>query len=127
MDVGGDDQGAGGAVQLWPDDLPDGIVVADDSARVVLFNSAAERITGVHAASALGKHLEDALPLESLDGRSWWTCATPYAGMRTVTGHPERNLLLGGTEVLVALPLRARRAGRGHVVRVVVEFCGTRQ
>ena len=41
-----------------------------------------------------GKDLEDALPLEGLDGRQWWQCALPYGCLSTVTGHPERNLLL---------------------------------
>jgi signal transduction histidine kinase len=120
-----DDEGVGDAVHLCPDDLPDGIVVADESARVVVFNAVAERITGVNAASALGKDLEDALPLETLDGHGWWTCAVPYAGLRTVTGHPERNLLLGGSEVLVSSRY-VRDAPRGRVIRVVVALRGTR-
>lgn len=120
-----DDEGVGDAVRLHADDLPDGILVADENARVVVFNAAAERITGMDAASALGKDIEDALPLEMLDGRGWWTCAAPYAGLRTVTGHPERNLLLAGTEVLVSSRY-IRDAPRGRVVRVVVALRGTR-
>ena len=75
------------------DDLPDGLVVADRDGRVVVFNRAAARVTGVDPDSALGKELEDALPLEGLDGRAWWPHAAPYTGLRITTGHPERNLL----------------------------------
>ncbi|MGZ4592328.1 MAG: ATP-binding protein [Actinomycetes bacterium] len=117
--------GAGTAASFGPDDLPDGIVVADDTARVVVFNAAAERITGVAAASAVGKDLGDALPLEMLDGRPWWPCAAPYDGLRSVTGHPERNLLLGGTEVLVTSRY-VRAEPRGPVSRVVVALRDTR-
>src|SRR5664279_957201 len=84
------------------DEVPDGLVVADEDGRVVVFNRAAEQITGVDAASALGKDLEDALPLELLDGRPWWSCAQPYGCLPIVTGHPERNLLLSDAEVLVS-------------------------
>jgi PAS domain-containing protein len=84
------------------DDHPDGLVVADARGVVVVFNAAAERITGTSAQAALGKDLGDALPLEGLDGRAWWPCARPYDGLRSATGHPERNLILpGGQEVLV--------------------------
>lgn len=125
MDAGVYDEGEGDVARLCPDDLPDGIVVADERARVVVFNTAAERITGVDAASALGKNLQDVLPLETLDGHGWWTYAVPYAGLRTVTGHPERNLLLTGTEVLVSSRY-VRDAPRGRVIRVVVALRGTR-
>jgi signal transduction histidine kinase len=108
------------------DTLPDGLVVADAGRRVVVFNQAAVRITGLDAGSALGKDLEDALPLQQLDGRAWWTCARPYTGLHTATGHAERNLLLpGGTEVLVTSRyLRPDR--RGPVEGVVVALRDTR-
>jgi signal transduction histidine kinase len=108
------------------DDHPDGVVVADASGTVVVFNRAAERITGVSAAAVLGKELEDALPLEGLDGRAWWPCVRPYGGLRSVSGHPERNLILpGGQEVLVTSRY-VREASRGPVTSVVVAVRGTR-
>ncbi|MBA2769257.1 MAG: PAS domain-containing protein [Sporichthyaceae bacterium] len=108
------------------DDLPDGLVVADHARRVIVFNRAAQRITGLSSASALGKDLDDALPLEGLDGRLWWPCARPYDGLSTVTGHPERNLLLpGGHEVLVTARY-VRAEPRGVVQRVVVGLRDTR-
>lgn len=107
------------------DDVPDGIVVADGQGRVVVFNRAAEQITGVDAGSALGKDLAAALPLELLDGRPWWSCAEPYDSLSIVTGHPERNLLLADTEVLVSSRY-VREQPRGPVSRVVVSLRHTR-
>jgi PAS domain S-box-containing protein len=108
------------------DDLPDGVVVADASGLVVLVNRAAQRILGARAPDLLGKPLADALPLEDLDGRVWWDCQRPYDGLRTRTGHPERNLLLpGGAEVLVTARF-VRESPAGPVVRVVVGLRDTR-
>jgi PAS domain-containing protein len=44
------------------------VVVADATGTVVVFNRAAEQITGMSAAAVLGKELEDALPLEVSTG-----------------------------------------------------------
>ena len=40
------------------DDHPDGVVVADATGAVVVFNRAAEQITGMSAAAVLGKEWE---------------------------------------------------------------------
>jgi signal transduction histidine kinase len=105
--------------------VPDGIVVADDRGLVVTFNRAAEQITGLDSSAALGKHLAEALPLHLLDGRPWWACARPYECLPIVTGHPERNLLLGESEVLVSARY-VRAHPRGPVCRVVVSLRHTR-
>ncbi|MBN0045449.1 PAS domain-containing protein [Streptomyces actuosus] len=103
-----------------PDDLPDGVVVADERGRVVCFNTAAERITAVPAARALGQPLEKALPLEDLEGRRWWQLTDPYGGLAIRVRQPERNLLLpGGREVLVSARY-VRTEPTGPVTRVVV-------
>ncbi|MFI9344422.1 ATP-binding protein [Streptomyces sp. NPDC052773] len=103
-----------------PDDLPDGLVVADEHGHVVCFNAAAERITAVRAADALGQRLEKALPLEDLDGRRWWQLTDPYGGLAIRVRQPERNLLLpGGREVLVSARY-VRTEPTGPVRRVVV-------
>ncbi|WP_394435430.1 sensor histidine kinase [Streptomyces sp. SGAir0957] len=110
---------------LTPDDLPDGLVVADESGRVVCFNLAAERITAVPAARALGAPLDRALPLEDLEGRRWWQLTDPYGGLATRKGQPERNLLLpGGREVLVSARY-VRTRPTGPVRRVVVSLRDT--
>lgn len=80
------------ALGLDPDDLPDGLAVADEHGRVICFNAAAGRITGLRPSQVLGLPLERALPLEDLEGRRWWACTDPYGGLATRVGQPERNL-----------------------------------
>lgn len=102
------------------DDLPDGLVVADADGVVVVVNAAAERLTGVPAVQALGGSLDDALPLADREGVLWWSCVRPWSSLESVTGHPERTLLLpDGTEVLVAARYVRDPATR-RVLRVVV-------
>lgn len=108
-----------------PDDLPDGIVVADDKGQVICFNAAAVRITAVAKHEALGFPLEQALPLEDLKGRRWWQLTDPYGGLAIRVGQPERNLLLpGGREVLVSARY-VREYPTGPVRRVVVSLRST--
>ena len=102
------------------DELPDGLVVADDAGRVAVFNAAAARLTSVHPADALGKDLFDVLPLHDADGRDWWACMDPYHGLQIRTRHPERPLYLrDGTEVLVVVRY-IRERHRRDVLRLVV-------
>ncbi|MFJ8666826.1 ATP-binding protein [Streptomyces sp. NPDC093600] len=108
-----------------PDDLPDGLVVADETGRVICFNAAARRITAVPGDEALGRPLDQVLPLEDLKGRRWWALTDPYGGLATRRGQPERNLLLpGGREVLVSARY-VREHPTGPVRRVVVCLRGT--
>jgi signal transduction histidine kinase len=113
------------------DDLPDGLIVADRAGRVVVFNRAAARLTGMAAASALGADVRHLLPLHDADGQSWWACANPYHGLATRTRHPEMALYLAnGTEVLVTVsyvrgpryhgPLPGLAAAAGEVERLVI-------
>jgi signal transduction histidine kinase len=99
------------------DELPDGVVIADENGQIIVFNRAATRITGIDAESVLGSQLADALPLEDLEGRSWWRCTDPYGGLAIRSGQPETHLLLpGGRDVLAT----ARFVREGRVVRRVV-------
>lgn len=114
-----------GELDVQPDDLPDGVVVADERGRVSCFNAEAGHLTGVDPAGALGLPLADALPLEDPDGRPWWQLTDPYHGLATRCGQPERSLLLpGGREVLVTARYIRSRPG-GPVRRVVVALRGT--
>jgi signal transduction histidine kinase len=116
---------AGTRTGVDPDDLPDGLVVADEHGRVVRFNAAAARITGLSADTALGRPLEVALPLEDLKGRRWWSLTDPYGGLAIRVGQPERNLLLPcGAEVLVSARY-VRPRPNGPVSRVVICIRGT--
>ena len=89
---------------IFADELPDGVVVADEVGRIIVFNRAAARLTGLDPAEMIGKFVFDVLPLRDADGSDWWVCADPYHGLPTRTRHPERSLYLAdGTEVLVSV------------------------
>jgi signal transduction histidine kinase len=112
---------------LMADELPDGLVVADDAGRVIIFNTAAARLTSVAAEEAVGKFVSDVLPFRDDDGRDWWVCVDPYHGLATRTRHPERSLCLtDGTELLVSAGYV--RDGRGGPVRrLVITLRGAQQ
>jgi len=98
------------------DDLPDGLVVADRTGRVVVFNHAAARLTGVTARQALGRDIRQVLPLHDRDEHCWWKMTQPYDGLSTRSRHPERSLYLpDGTELLVTVGyVRDPRGRRAH-------------
>ena len=69
-----------------------------------MFNRAAERLTGIAAAAAVGRPLAQALPLTDHEGRCWWQQSRPYDGIAIRTRHPERSLYLPeGRELLVCV------------------------
>ncbi|MFF0448643.1 ATP-binding protein [Streptomyces sp. NPDC004609] len=113
------------ALAIDPDELPDGLVVADETGRVICFNDAAVRITTTAKTDAIGLPLERVLPLEDLKGRRWWALTDPYGGLATRVGQPERYLLLpGGREVLVSARY-VRERPTGPIRRLVVSLRGT--
>jgi signal transduction histidine kinase len=115
------------AESLMADELPDGLVVADDAGRVIIFNQAAARLTSVAAEEAVGKFVSDVLPFRDDDGRDWWVCVDPYHGLATRTRHPERSLYLSdGTELLVSAGYVRDRRG-GPVRRLVITLRGAQQ
>jgi PAS domain S-box-containing protein len=114
-------------VRLLADDLPDGLVVADDSGRVVVFNRSAVRLTSIAAEEALGKFVFDVLPFRDSDERDWWVCADPYHGLSTRTRHPECSLFLtDGTELLVSVGYVRDERG-GPVRRLVITLRDAQQ
>lgn len=116
---------AGEGFGIDPDELPDGLVVADATGRVICFNRAAARMTATDPRQALGAPIGRALPLEDLEGRRWWALTDPYGGLATRRGQPERNLLLpGGREVLVSARY-VRTHPTGPLRRLVVTLRGT--
>jgi signal transduction histidine kinase len=124
------------APALAADELPDGLVVADDAGRIVVFNRAAVRLTAIAAEEAIGKYVYDVLPFRDDDGRDWWMFADPYNGLTTRTRHPERSLFLGDgphegstpryTELLVSVGYVRDRRG-GPVRRLVISLRGAQQ
>ena len=116
------------------DELPDGVVVADEVGRVIVFNRVAARLTGLDPAEVTGKFVFDVLPLRDADGRDWWVYADPYHGLPTRTRHPERSLYLAdGTEILVSVGYvrEGRRKGGAcgsrAVRRLVISLRGAKQ
>jgi PAS domain S-box-containing protein len=116
------------------DELPDGVVVADEVGRIIVFNRVAARLTGLDPAEVTGKFVFDVLPLHDDDGRDWWVYADPYHGLATRTRHPERSLYLAdGTEVLVSIGyVRERDLDQGAsrsctVRRLVISLRGAEQ
>jgi signal transduction histidine kinase len=111
---------------LSADELPDGLIVADENGLIVIFNREAERLTGIKASQALGKPLLAALPLADGEGRCWWRTSRPYDGLSIRTRHPERSLFLAdGTELLVTIgyvrkPRAAEPRERGAVQRLTI-------
>jgi signal transduction histidine kinase len=105
---------------ICADDLPDGLGIADRDGRVSIFNRAAARLTGIDARYALGRDVQEALPLRDEEDRCWWTQTRPYGGLCTRTRHPERPLYLpDGTELLVSVGYvrdwrEDGRPGQGH-------------
>jgi signal transduction histidine kinase len=112
---------------MLADELPDGLVVADDAGRVVVFNRAAGRLTGIAAEEATGKYVYDVLPFRDQDSRDWWMCVDPYNGLATRSRHPERSLFLGGgLELLVSVGY-VRDTRSGPVRRLVITLRGAQQ
>jgi signal transduction histidine kinase len=119
------------ATRLLADELPDGLVVANEAGRVIVFNRAAARLTSIAPEEALGKFASDVLPFRDGDGRDWWVFVDPYHGLSTRTRHPERSLYLtdGGTELLVSVGYVRDQVGKptGPVRRLVISLRGAQQ
>jgi signal transduction histidine kinase len=119
---------------VFADELPDGVVVADEVGRIVVFNRVAARLTGLDPAEVTGKFVFDVLPLRDAEGRDWWVFADPYHGLPIRTRHPERSLFLSdGTEILVSIGYvredRAKGGARGSrpVRKLVISLRGAQQ
>ncbi|HST66949.1 MAG TPA: PAS domain-containing sensor histidine kinase [Mycobacteriales bacterium] len=112
----------GGALLDVYDDLPDGVLVAGPDGRVTTLNHAGRRLLGT-TGDPRGLDYRDLLPLLDAGGVDWWGCITPYRGLRTRSGHPERLLELRGTgrELLVTARF-VREVPGGPVIRLVVAF-----
>jgi signal transduction histidine kinase len=133
--------GAAGPVlvssMVCADELPDGLVIADHAGRVMVFNRAASRLTGIPVRAAVGADVRQILALRDADGRCWWRSANPYHGLSIRTRHPEMPLFLAdGTELLVTMSyVRAPRAAApqqrhshpGGVQRLVLVLRGAQQ
>jgi len=117
--------GTSSAAGITADELPDGLVVADEHGRVIVFNRAAARLTGTAAEEAIGKLVSDVLAFHDADEQDWWLFVDPYHGMATRTRHPERSLYLNdGTELLVTVGYVRDGERSGPVHRLVISLRG---
>jgi signal transduction histidine kinase len=120
--------GVTGSEKSAYDDLPDGVLVADEEGRVVALNPAAARLLSTTADTALGRDFRDVLPLTDAQGRDWWQCTDPYGGLRSRRRQPECQLTYtdggaGGTDLLVTASY-VRNAER-ELTRLVVALRDT--
>ena len=98
--------------------LPEGVVVADEGASVLLVSALAGRMLGVDPDDCIGRPLAEVLALRDQDGQTWTAGNRPYDGLSTRVGIPEQSWLLpDGTEVLVAA--RIHRPTPSRPVRTV--------
>ena len=110
------------------DELPDGILVADDAGTVVVLNPAAERLLGISADAAVGRDFREILPLVDDLGRDWWACTQPYGGLGSRTRQPERRLEVAGGEAMgrELLVTASYVRENGRVCRFVIALRDTR-
>jgi len=98
--------------------IADGLVAADQDAKILYANTRALRILGSRREDLIGQDIRKAVDLTDTDGASWWEVTDPWSGLRIRTGHRERLLVLGsGREVLVTA--KYLRPGRNQPVNQV--------
>lgn len=102
------------------DDLPDGVVVADEAGRVTSLNPAAARLLRTTSDAAVGRDWREVLPLVDDQGNDWWACSRPYDGLATRTRQPERRLDLPDGRSLLVTASYVRDASRALERLVVV-------
>jgi signal transduction histidine kinase len=104
------------------DELPDGVVVVDETGSVVVINAAAVRLLGRSVDESIGRDYREVLALTDPTGVDWWACTQPFTGLSTRTGQPERRLVLTTPRLELRELLVTARYVRdeGRVVRLVV-------
>ena len=73
------------------DDLPDGLVVADQDGRVIRANDRAVSMLLGDPDTVIGAPLDEVIALDDLDGHTWYDCLRPYDGLCTRTRLVERS------------------------------------
>ncbi len=108
------------------DELPDGVLVADDTGTVVELNAAGARLLGREVDDAVGTSFREVMPLTDSAGRDWWACTEPYNGLAIRRGQPERQLVLtkvaSGDTCELLVTASYHRDDEGRVTRLVICF-----
>lgn len=106
------------------DALPDGVLLADARGTITHANDMARRLLGND--DLVGRPLAEAVPLQDLDGRDWFTVTAPYSGPGIRTMQVEQAWRLGdGTELLVVTRM-VRPGPHAPVERVAVSLRSAR-
>ena len=104
------------------DAFPDGLLIADEGARVLLLNAAGARLLRCSTDEVFGRDYREVLPVADSVGRDWWECTRPYGGLAIRTGQPERRLMLPDERELYVTASYVRDRACGPVRRLVVSF-----
>ena len=110
------------SAQTELDDLPDGLVIADEHRRVVQVNSMGLHMLATTRQACIGAPLETVMALDDLEGNEWFACTEPYDGFALRCRLTEQAWFTSdGRELLVTARL-VRPQRQGPVVRVVVSL-----
>ncbi len=111
------------------DELPDGVVIADDAALITHVNVAAIRLLEAEPAVGAGSSLADVMALQNLEGEDWISCVDPYHGLAVRKSLVETSWrTMSGREVLITgLLHRDSPAGPVRQVAVSVRDARARQ
>lgn len=99
--------------------LPDGLLVVQRGGRTVSVNARAADVLRRRPEDLVGRLVLDVLDLRTAEGTSYWSSPDPWSVVRSVTGHRERLLVLGTTQVLVTARY-VRRPGETEVATVLL-------
>ncbi len=105
---------------LEPDDLPDGVLMADADGQVYVANQMAARLLGVERADLIGSHLTEAMALDDRRGNEWCDCVRPYDGfnLRTMLTEQEWHTVDGRALLVTARLCREEPGGAVQQVAV---------
>jgi len=120
----GETEAQGWARSELLDALPDGVLIADATGTVTHANDMAHRLLATD--QLVGRPLWEAVNLQDLDGRDWFTVTAPYTGLRIRRMQAEQAWRLAdGTELLVTTRMLRPEPGR-PVERVAVALRSAR-
>lgn len=109
------------------DNLPDGVLIANEDGIVERVNPALLRMGGGGPERLLGEHIRAVMPLDDLNGHTWVDCIRPYDGIATRTRISEQAWFSpGGNEVLVTAALVRDKPG-GKVKKLIVSMRSSKE
>jgi PAS domain S-box-containing protein len=103
-----------------PEDLPDGVLIADADGQVLVANQMAARLLGVAQSELIGAHLTAAMALDDRRGNEWCECVRPYDGfgLRTLLIEQEWHTVDGRALLVTARLCREEPGGAVQQVSI---------